>query len=215
MRFRNCIYMAMNGFVSLVGACTFGRFQTKSSGTSTGAANFNGQRNTLCRLNLWQNCIRGSSAYYATVVWAQWRRRVRQRPPQLGCRWSCVSGDPQMFRLSVFHVGSYGLDSFPQYYERFWSNFAFNWCGGRRRRRLSVSAPLCAVSTCCVTVMRATLQQSVIYFYWLWQICYSVGLYWSFDFGSFSSIFICWLWCERHTCMLVRSYRTELKRGST
>jgi hypothetical protein len=35
-----------------------------------------------------------------------------------------------MFRISAFHVGSYGLDSCLQYYERFWSNFAFNWCGG-------------------------------------------------------------------------------------
>jgi hypothetical protein len=84
-----------------------------------------------------------------------------------------------MFKISAFHVGSYGLDSFMQYYEGFWSNFAFNWCGGRRRRRRPVCTPLCAVSTCCTTVMRATLQKSVIYsyFYWLWRIYSSVGLY--------------------------------------
>lgn len=52
MRFRNCIYMAVQGIVSVVGACTFGRVETKSSGTSTRAANFNRQRNTLSRLNL-------------------------------------------------------------------------------------------------------------------------------------------------------------------
>ena len=47
MQFRNGICMAMEGFMSVVGACTFGRVETKSSGTSTRAANFNGQRNTI------------------------------------------------------------------------------------------------------------------------------------------------------------------------
>ena len=52
MRFRNCIYLAMRRIVSVVGACTSGRVETKSTGTSTRAANFNGQRNAPCRLNL-------------------------------------------------------------------------------------------------------------------------------------------------------------------
>jgi hypothetical protein len=47
-----------------------------------------------------------------------------------------------MFRIPVFRVGSYGLDSGLQYSERFWSNVANNWCGGRRR---PVSTPLCCL----------------------------------------------------------------------
>ena len=52
MRFRDGVCMAVQGVVLVVGACTFGRVETKSAGITTRAANFNGQRNTLCRLNL-------------------------------------------------------------------------------------------------------------------------------------------------------------------
>jgi len=49
-----------------------------------------------------------------------------------------------MFRISAFHVGSYGLDSVLQYSDGIWSNVANIWCGGRRRRRRRlISTPLC------------------------------------------------------------------------
>ena len=95
MRSRNGIYMAVREIVSVVSACTFGRLQTKSSATPTRAANFNGQRNTLCLPNLWQNCMRESSAYFAAVRWAQWRRWAPPpHTPPLGSGWGYVSGGP-------------------------------------------------------------------------------------------------------------------------
>jgi hypothetical protein len=197
----------MQGVMSVVGACTFGGVETKSSGTSTRAAKFYGQRNTLCLLNLWQNFSR-------VMRLSCEPSGAGESPTDPAARlwWGLCVTRSQMFRMSAFYVGSYGVDSVLQYSERFWSNFANNWCGGDDVDRCLRHS---AISTCCTTIMRATLQQSAVYFYWLWQVYCSVGLHWYLDLGSFSSNFICWLWRERHMCMLVRSCRTGLRRGIT
>jgi len=149
--------MAMQGIVSEVGASTFWRVETKSSGTSTRAANFNGQRNTLSCLNLWQNCSRRSSAYYATVLWAQWGRWVPHRFRSSAVV-GAVSGGPKCLQYQRSMLVLMDLIQFCSILRDFGATSLIIGEGGDDDDDVDRYLRHCANSTCCTTIMRTTLQ---------------------------------------------------------